>query len=64
MAMIITTLVCVFFGIICSMIARKKNRSEAGWFAAGFFLAPIGLIIIALLKPKYIKERELEESCG
>lgn len=62
MAMIITTLVCVLFGIICSTIARKKNRREAGWFVAGVFLAPIALIIIALLKPRYIKEHELEES--
>jgi uncharacterized membrane protein YeaQ/YmgE (transglycosylase-associated protein family) len=58
MAMIITILVEVFFGIICSTIARKKNRSESGWFTAGFFLGPIGLIIIALLKPKSIKEHE------
>jgi predicted membrane channel-forming protein YqfA (hemolysin III family) len=52
MGILIAILVSAIFGIICAMIARKKNRSEAGWFAAGFFLAPIALIIIALLKPK------------
>lgn len=58
MEMLISILVCLFFGIICSMIAKKKHRSEPGWFAAGFFLAPIALIIIALLKTKSIKEHE------
>ena len=55
---LILILVCVFFGVICAIIAKKKNRSEAGWFAAGFFLAPIALLIIALLRPKPIKEHE------
>jgi hypothetical protein len=58
METLIGAVVCGIFGIICSMIARKKNRSTAGWFFAGFILAPIGLILIALLKPKYVKEHE------
>jgi hypothetical protein len=58
MELLITTLVCVSFGIICSMIARKKNRSAPGWFAAGFFLAPIALIIIALLRTKPLEVHE------
>lgn len=55
---LILILVCVVFGVICAIIAKKKHRSEPGWFAAGFFLAPIALIIIALLKTKSIKEQE------
>ena len=58
MGILIAIILSVFFGIICAMIARKKNRSEARWFVAGFFLAPIALIIIALLKPKSIVKHE------
>jgi len=55
---LILILVCVFFGVICAIIAKKKHRSEPGWFVAGFFLAPISLIIIALLKTKSLKKQE------
>ncbi len=38
----------LFFGTIATVIARQKGRSEIRWFLAGFFLQPIGLIVIFL----------------
>ncbi len=38
-------------GMLCAYIGQQKNRSVAGFFALGFFLGLIG-IIIALVWPK------------
>lgn len=37
---------CIVFGVLCSKIARRKNRDKVGWFFIGFFLGVIGLLII------------------
>ena len=42
----------IILGIICATIARRKNRSRAGWFFGGFFLGLIGLILIICLSQK------------
>jgi hypothetical protein len=38
-------------GYWASAIARKKDRSAGGFFALGFFLGVIGLIIAAVVSP-------------
>jgi hypothetical protein len=36
-------------GLISMVIARKKGRSQIGWFFGGFFLGLIGIIIVAVI---------------
>ena len=50
-------------GVIASLIAHTKGRSEIGWFFGGFFLGLIGVIIIAVLpnlKDQKAKEVRIE----
>ncbi len=39
----------ILFGGICAALASSKDRSVVGWFAIGFFLPIIGLILILVL---------------
>ncbi|MBI5274730.1 MAG: DUF4339 domain-containing protein [Chlamydiales bacterium] len=42
----------VILGLICSRIAKKKNRNPTTWFYIGFFLGVIGVVIILFLPSK------------
>lgn len=44
-------LIPVICGFVASMIAKKKNRSAGGFFALGFFLGIIGIIVAAVVAP-------------
>lgn len=39
----------LFFGTICSNIARKYGRFPKNWFLFGFITGPLGLLIIIFL---------------
>jgi hypothetical protein len=39
------------FGFWASSMAKKKDRSAGGFFALGFFLPLIGLLMAALISP-------------
>ena len=41
----------IFFGILCSKIAKKKNRNISSWFFLGIFFGLFAVIIIYFLKP-------------
>lgn len=41
----------IIFGLIGSFIAKNKGVTQSSGFFFGFFLGPIGLIIVALLNP-------------
>ena len=41
---------CVFIGIACAYIAKKKGRSPAKWGALGFFIiGPVVYLLIAVI---------------
>ena len=50
-AVILFVLLPVLMGYIASRIAKKKDRSVGGFFALGFFLGIIGIIIAAVVSP-------------
>jgi hypothetical protein len=41
----------VICGFFSAAIAKKKNRSAGGFFALGFFLGIIGIIVAAVVSP-------------
>lgn len=45
------TLIGIFWGFLCSKIAKAKNRNQYYWFILGFFLCLIALVSIIFLKP-------------
>ncbi len=45
----------VFFGFVCSKIAKYKGRNPTTWFYLGFFLGLLGVIIIALLPSRHFQ---------
>ena len=64
MELIVAIVAAIIFGLIGRYVAKEKNRSEADGFIGGFFLGPIGIIIVALmptLEKKPIKEIELTD---
>ena len=38
----------IFFGVVSSIVARKKGRNEILWFLLGFFFHIFGLIVLFL----------------
>jgi len=44
-------LLAVIFAIACGAVASRKGRSVPGWAALGFFLGPLPLIVVAILRP-------------
>ncbi len=38
----------IFFGLVASVIARRRGRNELLWFLAGFFFHIFGLIVLFL----------------
>lgn len=38
----------IFFGVVSSVVARRKGRNEILWFLLGFFFHIFGLIILFL----------------
>jgi len=40
------------FGLVSANVAKKKNRSEIGFLALGFFLGVIGLVIAHVVPPR------------
>ncbi len=65
MELIVAIVVAVIFGLIGRYVAKEKNRSDAEGFIGGFFLGPIGIIIVALmptLEKDPIKEKELTDN--
>lgn len=45
----------VFFGFLCSYLARKKGRNPQLWFWLGLFLGLVGVAAIALLPKREAK---------
>jgi hypothetical protein len=43
---------CLFFGFICSYIAKEKGRDAGGWFFGGFLLGIFGVIVLACIPSK------------
>lgn len=48
----IFTAVPVLFASACMYVAYNRHRNPGWFFALGFFLGPIGLIIAGLMKDK------------
>lgn len=51
---ILSIVMGVVFGVICSFIAKSKNRYTLGYFLLGLFFGIFGLIITALMPKKEV----------
>lgn len=58
MAITFAILLGSLFGGITGLIAAKRNRGAGRWFAAGFFLGVLG-ILLALVVPSVPKQEQL-----
>ena len=47
----VAAVVWLIFGVIAGTIAAKKGRSQLGFFFAGFFFGPIGILAVILVGP-------------
>ncbi len=54
---VVVILMAVLFGLLCSSIAKSKNRDPLAYFLLGFLLGIFGLIIAAIVPKKEIKQR-------
>ncbi|MDQ7816317.1 MAG: hypothetical protein RDU14_04780 [Melioribacteraceae bacterium] len=52
----------LFFGTLCSYIAKKYDRFPKNWFLVGFISGPLGLLLIILLSKLNEDELSIEES--
>lgn len=57
---IVALVICVVFGIVTANLAKKKGYSYGAFFAVGFFLCLIGLIIVLVIEDKNKKVPESE----
>ncbi len=53
---VLTTLIPCILGMVCSRIARKRNRHPFGWFVLGAFFGIFGLVLLYVLPPKKVKQ--------
>ena len=51
--------VAIVFGVVASIVARSKGRSNLGWFVAGLIIGPFALIV-AVLPPRPREGRLVE----
>ncbi|HEY3805994.1 MAG TPA: hypothetical protein VGL61_25475 [Kofleriaceae bacterium] len=49
--------VAMMFGLVAAAIAGRKQRSAGVWFAIGFLVPLLGVVVIAALEPAPSKER-------
>jgi len=55
------SVVGLLFGVICSLKAKKKNRTQHDWFILGFLFSVLAYLLIYLLrKIENIKEENPE----
>lgn len=48
----------LIFGILCSYIAKEKNRAQKEWFLLGFIFSVFALGVIYLVRAKGTKSDE------
>jgi hypothetical protein len=49
----------MFFGFLCSIKAKKKERSSNDWFILGFIFSAAALLVITLLPDADLKDEKL-----
>ena len=52
--------VCLICGIVCFLFAKERGKNPFVWFAIGFVLSIIGVVIITLIKNK--KNKKIEDN--
>ena len=57
---VIAIIVCIVFGAVTANLAKKKGYSYGAFFAVGFFLCVIGLIIVLVIEDKNKNASESE----
>lgn len=57
---VIAFIVCIVFGAVTANLAKKKGYSYGAFFAVGFFLCVIGLIIVLVIEDKNKNASESE----
>jgi uncharacterized membrane protein len=54
----------LFFGTLCSYIAKRYDRFPKNWFLVGFITGPLGLLMIILLPKLSENDLTIEEYNG
>ncbi|HEY1817501.1 MAG TPA: hypothetical protein VGG74_34410 [Kofleriaceae bacterium] len=49
--------VAMIFGLVAAAIAGRKRRNTGVWFAVGFLVPLLGVVVIAALEPGPSQER-------
>ena len=57
---VIAIIVCIVFGAVTANLAKEKGYSYGAFFAVGFFLCVIGLIIVLVIEDKNKNASESE----
>jgi hypothetical protein len=52
------------FGLIAGAIAEHKGRSGIGWFFAGFFFGPLGILFAALISVDHAQKDRMALKAG
>lgn len=40
---------CIFWGVICAVLAERKGRSPFNWFVMGFLFSFLALILLLVM---------------
>lgn len=62
MQTLLSFVIFLLFGVICSFVAKQKGRDPVAWYILGMLFCLLALIVLFLLPPLHAQQEDIEEN--